>query len=59
MSGPRAHARIQGGYEPVPTRDIHLNQIDLKLVWKTILQQYVRPVGTFHYMGMHARDTSI
>ena len=45
------HPSLQGGYEPVPTRDIHLNQIGLKSVWREILQRFVRPVAAFHYMG--------
>jgi len=25
--------RLQGGYEPVPTKDIHFNQMDFKSTW--------------------------
>ena len=46
--------RLQGGYEAVPTRDIHMNQIGYEAQWLYILDFYVRPlqetvfVGYFH-----------
>ncbi|XP_055550648.1 procollagen-lysine,2-oxoglutarate 5-dioxygenase [Wyeomyia smithii] len=46
--------RLQGGYEAVPTRDIHMNQVGLDQLWLKVLQLYVRPlqekvfVGYFH-----------
>ncbi|XP_052865938.1 procollagen-lysine,2-oxoglutarate 5-dioxygenase [Anopheles cruzii] len=46
--------RLQGGYEAVPTRDIHMNQVGLEQVWLKFLQLYVRPLqekvftGYFH-----------
>ncbi|XP_055605130.1 procollagen-lysine,2-oxoglutarate 5-dioxygenase [Uranotaenia lowii] len=46
--------RLQGGYEAVPTRDIHMNQVGLEQVWLKFLQLYVRPlqekvfIGYFH-----------
>lgn len=46
--------RLAGGYENVPTRDIHMNQVDYERHWLHFLQQYVRPlqervfIGYFH-----------
>ncbi|XP_058057843.1 procollagen-lysine,2-oxoglutarate 5-dioxygenase [Anopheles bellator] len=46
--------RLQGGYEAVPTRDIHMNQVGLEQIWLKFLQLYVRPLqekvftGYFH-----------
>lgn len=46
--------RLQGGYEAVPTRDIHMNQVGLEQVWLKFLQLYVKPlqekvfIGYFH-----------
>uniref|UniRef100_A0A6B2EGL7 procollagen-lysine 5-dioxygenase n=1 Tax=Phlebotomus kandelakii TaxID=1109342 RepID=A0A6B2EGL7_9DIPT len=46
--------RLEGGYEAVPTRDIHMNQVGLENLWLKFLQLYVRPlqeavfVGYFH-----------
>lgn len=52
--GSHADKRLQGGYEAVPTRDIHMNQVGLDQLWLKILQLYVRPlqekvfIGYFH-----------
>lgn len=50
--------RLQGGYEAVPTRDIHMNQVGLEPVWLKFLQDYVRPlqekvfIGYFHDVSL-------
>ena len=36
--------RLEGGYENVPTRDIHMNQIEYEAEWLKILDRYVRPL---------------
>lgn len=52
--GTNVDKRLQGGYEAVPTRDIHMNQVGLESVWMKFLQLYVRPlqekvfIGYFH-----------
>lgn len=43
--------RLQGGYEAVPTRDIHMNQVGLEPMWLKFLQIYVRPLQESVYMG--------
>lgn len=52
--GTHSDKRLQGGYEAVPTRDIHMNQVGLEQVWLKFLQLYVKPlqekvfIGYFH-----------
>uniref|UniRef100_A0A182JTM5 procollagen-lysine 5-dioxygenase n=1 Tax=Anopheles christyi TaxID=43041 RepID=A0A182JTM5_9DIPT len=52
--GSHSDKRLQGGYEAVPTRDIHMNQVGLEQLWLKLLQLYVRPlqekvfIGYFH-----------
>lgn len=53
-SGSNYDERLAGGYENVPTRDIHMKQIDYERHWLYFLQQYVRQlqervfIGYFH-----------
>lgn len=52
--GTNSDQRLQGGYEAVPTRDIHMNQVGLEAIWLKFLQLYVKPlqekvfIGYFH-----------
>ena len=57
-SGDVSDKRLQGGYEPVPTRDIHFGQIDFKDAFRTLLLNYVAPIAEHYYPGyyMKARD---
>lgn len=43
--------RIKGGYEAVPTRDIHMNQVGLDSFWLKFLQDYVRPLQEKVFIG--------
>ncbi|XP_018016971.1 procollagen-lysine,2-oxoglutarate 5-dioxygenase 1-like isoform X3 [Hyalella azteca] len=36
--------RLEGGYETVPTVDIHMNQIEYRYEWLEILRAYVQPL---------------
>lgn len=45
--------RIAGGYENVPTRDIHMNQIDFERHWLYILDEYVRPIQEQLFLGYY------
>uniref|UniRef100_A0A0N5AT88 procollagen-lysine 5-dioxygenase n=1 Tax=Syphacia muris TaxID=451379 RepID=A0A0N5AT88_9BILA len=45
--------RLVGGYENVPTRDIHMKQIDFERHWLHILDEYVRPVQETIYVGYY------
>jgi procollagen-lysine,2-oxoglutarate 5-dioxygenase, invertebrate len=52
--GSNSDQRLQGGYEAVPTRDIHMNQVGLDAIWLKFLQLFVKPLqekvftGYFH-----------
>ncbi|XP_013147988.1 PREDICTED: procollagen-lysine,2-oxoglutarate 5-dioxygenase 3 isoform X2 [Papilio polytes] len=43
--------RLEGGYEAVPTRDIHMNQVGLERQWLHILKEYVRPLQEMVFTG--------
>lgn len=43
--------RIEGGYESVPTRDIHLKQVNLHDMWLLFLREYVMPIQLKEYIG--------
>ena len=43
--------RIDGGYEAVPTRDIHMRQIGLQDEWLDFLENYVQPLQEVAYTG--------
>lgn len=45
--------RLNTGYEAVPTRDIHMNQVGLEQMWLKFLQIYVRPLQEAVYMGYY------
>jgi hypothetical protein len=49
--GQHTDDRLQGGYEPVPTQDIHLKQLGFDRAWYSLLTTYLRPVTSFHYIG--------
>ena len=43
--------RLEGGYESVPTRDIHMKQIGFEPGWLHFLQFYVQPLQQRVYEG--------
>lgn len=43
--------RLEGGYENVPTRDIHMNQVGLDQQWLYFLRQYIRPMQEKLFTG--------
>ncbi|XP_014231000.1 procollagen-lysine,2-oxoglutarate 5-dioxygenase 1 isoform X1 [Trichogramma pretiosum] len=45
--------RLSDGYENVPTRDIHMNQVGLEAQWLYFLQNYVRPLQELVYLGYY------
>lgn len=45
--------RLQGGYEAVPTRDIHMNQVGLEPLWLKFLQLYIRPLQEKVFLGYY------
>lgn len=47
--------RIQGGYENVPTIDIHMNQINFDKEWHKFLLDYVAPVTEKMFPGYYTK----
>ena len=43
--------RIDGGYENVPTRDIHMKQVGGEEQWLFFLDQFVKPLALKNYQG--------
>ena len=43
--------RLNGGYENVPTRDIHMNQVGYEQEWLRFLDVYIRPVQEKAFTG--------
>ena len=54
-SGEARDPRLNGGYEPVPTRDIHFKQLQYVEAWRAILLAYVAPIADHHYTGYHMK----
>lgn len=44
-------ARLNGGYENVPTDDIHMTQVDFNEHWLFILKEIVQPIQQKLYTG--------
>ncbi|KAM8862908.1 procollagen-lysine,2-oxoglutarate 5-dioxygenase 1 isoform 2-T2 [Spinachia spinachia] len=49
--GANTDNRIQGGYENVPTIDIHMNQINFEKEWQKFLLEYIAPITEKMYPG--------
>lgn len=47
--------RLSGGYENVPTVDIHMNQIQFEKEWLKFLKDYIAPVTEKLYPGYYAK----
>jgi len=43
--------RLRTGYEAVPTRDIHMNQVGLEGHWLEFLRSYVQPIQKNVFIG--------
>lgn len=46
-------SRLAGGYENVPTVDIHLNQVGLERMWLHFLDEFIRAVQEKVYTGYY------
>uniref|UniRef100_A0A8C5HZA0 Procollagen-lysine,2-oxoglutarate 5-dioxygenase 1 n=1 Tax=Gouania willdenowi TaxID=441366 RepID=A0A8C5HZA0_GOUWI len=53
--GANTDKRIQGGYENVPTIDIHMNQINYEKEWQKFLVEYVAPITEKMYPGYYTK----
>ncbi|XP_064610381.1 procollagen-lysine,2-oxoglutarate 5-dioxygenase 1-like isoform X2 [Liolophura sinensis] len=59
-NGQNSDPRLAGGYENVPTIDIHMNQIGYEREWLYIIQKYVSPIQQKAFTGyFHDPPTSI
>lgn len=52
-SGTNEDERLAGGYEAVPTRDIHMSQVGLEANWLQFLMNYVRPLQEAVFWGYY------
>ncbi|KAK1157360.1 procollagen-lysine,2-oxoglutarate 5-dioxygenase 1-like isoform X2 [Acipenser oxyrinchus oxyrinchus] len=53
--GSNKDTRIQGGYENVPTIDIHMNQVELEKQWQKFLLEYIAPITEKMYPGYYTK----
>ncbi|XP_069025307.1 procollagen-lysine,2-oxoglutarate 5-dioxygenase 1 isoform X1 [Embiotoca jacksoni] len=53
--GGNVDKRIQGGYENVPTIDIHMNQINFEKEWQKFLLEFVAPITEKMYPGYYTK----
>ncbi|XP_013880212.1 procollagen-lysine,2-oxoglutarate 5-dioxygenase 1 [Austrofundulus limnaeus] len=53
--GGNKDTRIQGGYENVPTIDIHMNQVNFEKEWRKFLVEYVAPITEKMFPGYHTQ----
>uniref|UniRef100_W5MDY2 Procollagen-lysine,2-oxoglutarate 5-dioxygenase 1 n=1 Tax=Lepisosteus oculatus TaxID=7918 RepID=W5MDY2_LEPOC len=53
--GSNEDTRIQGGYENVPTIDIHMNQVGYEREWHKFLLEYIAPVTEKMYPGYYTK----
>ncbi|XP_067005007.1 procollagen-lysine,2-oxoglutarate 5-dioxygenase isoform X2 [Anabrus simplex] len=51
--GSNKDPRLIGGYENVPTRDIHMNQVGLEPHWMEFLKLFVRPLQEMVFLGYY------
>jgi hypothetical protein len=58
-NGDHQDNRIAGGYENVPTQDIHLWQIGFDKIWKTIIKEYIHPWARYCYPGIQDKGTNL
>ncbi|KAI1892559.1 hypothetical protein AGOR_G00134830 [Albula goreensis] len=53
--GSNEDKRIQGGYENVPTIDIHMNQVNYEKEWQKFLLDYITPITEKVFPGYYTR----
>ncbi|XP_033224283.1 procollagen-lysine,2-oxoglutarate 5-dioxygenase isoform X1 [Belonocnema kinseyi] len=51
--GSNKDSRLRDGYENVPTRDIHMNQVNFERQWLYLLKEYVRPLQELVFLGYY------
>jgi hypothetical protein len=58
-AGKHEDARLSGGYENVPTQDIHMNQVGFDDHWLELLKMYVVPVAEKLFPGYYSKGVAI
>ena len=48
---PKQDSRIEGGYESVPTRDIHMKSVGFQEEYLEFLEVYVQPLQEAAFIG--------
>ncbi|XP_067383244.1 procollagen-lysine,2-oxoglutarate 5-dioxygenase 1 isoform X2 [Channa argus] len=56
--GGNVDTRIQGGYENVPTIDIHMNQVNFDKEWHKFLLEYIAPITEKMFPGYYTKCSS-
>ncbi|KAJ8254739.1 hypothetical protein GJAV_G00196850 [Gymnothorax javanicus] len=57
--GKHRDERLAGGYENVPTVDIHMNQIGFEKEWLKFLKEYIVPVTEKLYPGYYPKAQAV
>ncbi|XP_066578346.1 multifunctional procollagen lysine hydroxylase and glycosyltransferase LH3 [Amia ocellicauda] len=57
--GKHTDERLSGGYENVPTVDIHMNQIGFEKEWLKFLREYINPVTEKLYPGYFPKGNAV
>jgi len=57
--GKHEDIRLNGGYENVPTVDIHTNQIGWERHWLQILKDYIAPLSSKVFAGFYSESRAI
>lgn len=57
--GRHEDARLAGGYENVPTDDIHMNQIGFEREWLHFLREFIAPVTEQLYPGYYTKARAL
>ncbi|KAA0706473.1 Procollagen-lysine,2-oxoglutarate 5-dioxygenase 3 [Triplophysa tibetana] len=57
--GKHKDERLSGGYENVPTVDIHMNQIQFEKEWLKFLKDYIAPVTEKLYPGYYPKAQAV
>ncbi|XP_061492936.1 procollagen-lysine,2-oxoglutarate 5-dioxygenase 2 isoform X2 [Rhineura floridana] len=59
-SGGKHHdSRISGGYENVPTDDIHMKQVGLENVWLHFIREFIAPVTLKVFAGYYTKGYAL
>uniref|UniRef100_UPI00398E53FD procollagen-lysine,2-oxoglutarate 5-dioxygenase 2 isoform X1 n=1 Tax=Pristiophorus japonicus TaxID=55135 RepID=UPI00398E53FD len=57
--GKNEDKRLVGGYENVPTDDIHMSQVGLDHVWLHFIREYIAPVALKLFSGYHTKGVAM